>query len=91
MIAPKPYALMNGVSVLSDGRTPASEGDMEARETQIIDFKKCEYFTQHIILSTTSTHLGAKIKDIKMVEEMWAAVKSNATTKSTLYLLIHTW
>jgi hypothetical protein len=42
---------------------------------------------QHIILSTTLTCLGAKIKDLKMVKEMWDVVKSNATTKSTLYLL----
>ena len=86
-IAPKPYALVDGVPVLSDGKTPASEEQIEARETWIIDFEKREYFAQHVILSTTSTRLGAKIKDMKLAEEMWAAVKSDATTKSTLYLL----
>lgn len=85
-IAPKPYALVDGVPVLSDGKTPASEEQIEARETRIIDFEKREYFAQHVILSTTSTRLGAKIKDMKSAEEMWAAVKSDATTKSTLYL-----
>jgi hypothetical protein len=67
VIAPKLYALLvNGVSVLSDGKTPASEEQIKARETQIIDFQKCEYFMQPIILSTTSTCLGVKIKDKKM-------------------------
>jgi hypothetical protein len=28
-----------------------------------------------------------KIKDLKMAKEMWDIVKSDATTKSTLYLL----
>ena len=41
-IAPKPYALVDGVPVLSDGKTPASEEQIEARETRIIDFKKRE-------------------------------------------------
>ena len=41
----------------------------------------------NVILSTTSTRLGAKIKDIKTAKEMWDIVKSDATTKSTLYLL----
>ena len=60
---------------------------MEMRETQIIGFDKQEYLAEHVILSTTLTHLGAKIKDMKSAEEMWNAVKDNATTKSTLYLL----
>src|SRR5882762_1454793 len=35
----------------------------------------------------TSTHLGVKIKDIKTAQDMWDAVKADATTKSMLYLL----
>ena len=42
---------------------------------------------QHVILSTTLTHLGVKIKDQKMAKEMWDIVKTDATMKSTLYLL----
>ena len=49
--------------------------------------KKHKYLVQHVILSTTSTHLGVKIKDLKTAKEMWDAVKSDATMKSTLYLL----
>ena len=35
----------------------------------------------------TSTHLGSKIKNLKMAKEMWDMVKADATTKSTLFLL----
>ena len=38
-------------------------------------------------MSTTSVHLGANIKDFNTVKEMWNAVKADATTKSTLYIL----
>ena len=36
-IAPKPYALVAGVPVLTDGTTQATEDQIEARETKIID------------------------------------------------------
>src|ERR1700677_1726394 len=49
--------------------------------------QKCEYLVQHVILSTTSTCLGVKIKDLKMAKEMWDIVKSDAMMKSMLYLL----
>ena len=39
-IAPKPYALVSGIPVLSDGKTPASEEQIEAKETRIIEFDK---------------------------------------------------
>ena len=86
-VSPTSYALVNGVPVPSDGRTPATEEQIEARETQIIDFEKHEYLTQHVILFTMLTHLGGKIKSLKMAKEIWDAVKNDATTKSTLYLL----
>jgi len=52
-----------------------------------MDFDKREYIAQHVILSTTSMHLGTKIKDLKTAKEMWDLVKADATTKITLYLL----
>ena len=61
-IAPILYVLVTGVPVLSDGKTPAMEEQVEAKETKIMDYDKCEYLAQNIILSTTSTRLGAKIK-----------------------------
>ena len=86
-IAPKLYALVAGVPVLADGTTQAMEDQIEARETKIIDYNKREYLAQHIILSTTSTCLGNKIKNLKTSHDMWDAVKADATTKSTLFLL----
>ena len=86
-IAPKLYVLVTGVPVLVDGTTQATEDQIEARETKIIDYDKCEYLAQHVILSTTSTRLGNKIKNLKTSLDMWDAVKADATTKSTLFLL----
>ena len=86
-VAPAAYMVANGIPVISDGKTPATEEQIEARETRIVDFEKREYLAQHVILSTTSIRLGAKIKDLKSAKEMWDIVKSDPTTKSTLYLL----
>src|SRR6202034_2673666 len=84
---PKPYTLVNNIPVLSDWKTPASEEQIKAKETRIIKFNKRKYLAQHVILSTTSTCLGAKIKDLKSAKKMWEIVKADATTKSTLHLL----
>ena len=86
-IAPKLYALVTGVPVLADGMTQATEDQIEARETKIIDYDKCEYLAQHVILSMTSTCLGNKIKNLKTSHDMWDVVKVDAMTKSTLFLL----
>jgi hypothetical protein len=85
--APKPFAVVNDVLVLTDRTTPATEEQVEARETKMNEFEKREYLAQHIILSTTSTRLGAKIKDLTSAEDMWKIVKTDATSRSTLYLL----
>jgi hypothetical protein len=86
-IAPKLYAIVERIPILPDGKTEATEEQVEAKETRIIEFDKREYLAQHVILSTTSTRLGAKIKDVKSAKEMWDAMKADTTTKSTLYLL----
>ena len=86
-IVPKPYVLVAGVPILTDGMTQATEDQIEARETKIIDYDKHEYLAQHIILSMTSTRLSNKIKNLKTLHDMWDAVKTDATTKSTLFLL----
>ena len=54
---------------------------------KIIDYNKHEYLAQHIILSTTSTYLGNKIKNLKTSHNMWDAVKVDTMTRSTLFLL----
>ena len=85
--APKPYQLLNGIAVLLDGKTPASEDQIEAKETRIINYEKREYLAQHVLLSTTSTRVGAAIKNLTTAHEMWAKVKTDATTKSMIYLV----
>jgi len=78
-IAPKPYEIKAGVPVLADGK-PATEDQIESKESKIMDFDKREYLAQHVILSTTSTRLGVKIKSLKTAREMWAEVTADATT-----------
>ena len=85
--APKLYVVADGVPVLADGKTMATEEQLESKEAKIIEYEKQEYLAQHIILSMTSVCLGAKIKDLDTAEAMWKLVKSDATSKSTLYLL----
>ena len=85
--APVPYVVSKGTPMLADGKTPATEDQIEAKESKIDEFEKREYFAKHILLSTTSTRLGAKIKDQKTAEAMWKLIVDDATTKSTLYLL----
>src|SRR5271154_743150 len=86
-VAPKPYDILNGLYVLADLKTPAMEEQVEQRESKITEYEKREYLAQHIILSTTSTRLGAKIKDLTSAKDMWTIVEADATTKSTLYLI----
>ena len=86
-VAPRQFMLLNGTPVLADGTTEATDEQIEAREIRIMDFEKKEYLTQHIILLTTLTRLGSKIKDLKTSEEMWKVVVADVTTKSTLFLL----
>ena len=61
-VAPKPYAVVSGILSLPDLKTPAMEEQIEAKETKLADFEKKEYLAQHIILSTTSICLGARIR-----------------------------
>ena len=84
---PKLYTLVTRIPILVDGTTPAMEDQIEARKTKIIDYNKHKYLTQYINLSTTSTHLGNKIKNLKTSHDMWDAVKADTMTKSTLFLL----
>ena len=85
--APVPYVVSKGTPMLADGKTPATEDQIEAKESKIVEFEKREYFAKHILLSTTSTRLGAKIKDQKTAEAMWKLIVDDATSKSTLHLL----
>jgi hypothetical protein len=83
---PVPFAITNGMSMLSDGKTPAMEDQIDAKESKIIDFEKREYFAWHILLSTTLICLGTKIKGLATAEDMWKIIKEDAMLKSTLYI-----
>ena len=79
-VAPRPYMLLNGVPVIADGKTKATEDQIETKEVRIAEFEKREYLAQHILLSTTSICLGSKIKDQKSAKEMWDIVKADTMT-----------
>jgi hypothetical protein len=85
--APKPYQMVNGIYLISDGKTPATEEQVEHRESRIMEHEHREYLAQHVILSTTSVRVGAFIKHLNTAKEMWEKVKQDATNKSTLYLI----
>src|ERR1700678_4165575 len=85
--APVPYVVSQGKPMLLDGTTLATEDQIDAKESKIIEFEKQEYLSRHILLSTTLMCLGAKIKDLSTAEAMWKVVTDDATSKSTLYLL----
>ena len=44
-IAPKPYALLEGVPVIADGKTQAMEEQIEVKESKIQEYEKCEYLS----------------------------------------------
>jgi hypothetical protein len=81
------FAITNGIPMLSDGKTPAMEDKIDAKESKIIDFEEREYLAQHILLSTMSICLRTKIKGLATAEDMWKIVKEDVTLKSTLYIL----
>ena len=85
--APVLFVMSNSIPMLADGKMPASDDQIEAKESKITEFEKREYLAQHILMLMTSTCLTTKIKGLLMAEDMWKAVKDDATSKSTLYLL----
>ena len=86
-VVPKLYVIADGIPVLADRKTLAMDEEIESKEVKLIEYEKWEYLAQHIILSTMSVSLGAKIKDLLTAQAMWKVVKGNATKKSTLFLL----
>jgi gag-polypeptide of LTR copia-type len=85
--APVPFVLSNGKYMLAHGKTQATENQIKAKESKIMEFKKREYLARHILMSTTFTHLTTKIKGLLTPEDMYKAVKDDTTLKSTLFLL----
>ena len=86
-VVPKLYVVADGIPVLADRKTPATDEQIESKEVKLIEYEKREYLAQHILLSTTSVCLGAKIKDLSTAKAMWKVVKTDVTKKSTSFLL----
>ena len=84
---PKLYAKVNGIAILSDGKTQAMEEQIEACKCRIDDFMKAASLAKHVILSMMSACIGMKMKTLTTVKEMWDEVKKDATAKSMLYLV----
>ena len=82
-----PFVLSDGVPMLADGKTKATEDQIESKESKILEFEKRENLACHILMSTTSLCLSMKIKSLLTAEDMWKAVKDDATSKSTLFIL----
>ena len=52
-VGPKPYVVADGIPVLADRKTPATDEQIESKEVKLIEYKKREYLTQHIIPQPT--------------------------------------
>ena len=81
-----PFILSDGVPMLADEKTKATEDQIESKESKILEFEKRKYLACHILMSTTSLCLSMKIKSLLTVEDMWKAVKDDTTSKSTLFI-----
>ena len=84
-VVPKLYVVADGIPVLADRKTLATDEQIESKEVKLIKYKKLEYLAQHIILSTMSVCLGVKIKDLSIAKAMWKVVKSDVTKKRKLH------
>ena len=58
---PNPYAVVGGIVVSGDGKTPATEDQIEAREKRIEEFDMKEYLARHIIINSVSLSLAQSI------------------------------
>ena len=45
-VAPKPYAVKDGMFLQADGKSPATDEQIETKESRIIEFEKREYLAQ---------------------------------------------
>jgi len=73
-----------GTPVLADGKTEASEDQIEACKEQIKIYNKCQYLTKHMLLTSVSPHLSTLIMPLAMAKEMWDQIKNDAMKKSKL-------
>ena len=84
-LRPSPYMVVNDVAMLADGKTPATEEQIETREKRIEDFDMREYLARHVIINSVSMRLAQKIGQLTSSKDMWGAVKADSEGRSTLY------
>jgi len=80
-----PYAVdAQGTPVLADGKTEASEDQIEAREKRIEMYNKCQFLVKHMLLTSVSPRLSTLIMPLLTAKTMWDEIKKDATKKSKL-------
>ena len=62
--------MSNGIPMLADGKMPATEDQIESKESKISEYEKGEYMACHMLLPMTLTHLRSRIEDLKTTEAM---------------------
>src|ERR1700738_4272525 len=83
---PNPYPLLKSGEPTADGINPATDEQIDAKEKRLDEFEQKEYMARNVLLTTTSPRLCAKIRD-KTAAEMWALIKSDATSKGPMYVI----
>jgi gag-polypeptide of LTR copia-type len=86
-IVPQMYNMVGGVYVTMDGKTPASEDQIETREEKIVDYEKRSNLAEYMILTSVSSRMGSLIRNLKSAKEMWEKVKEDCTNKSTIHVI----
>jgi hypothetical protein len=74
-------------TLIADGKTEATEDQVEIREEKVDKYKWKENLAQHILPSTTSSHISSKIKNLHTTNEMLTVIQTNVTSKSTLFII----
>ena len=83
-IKPSPYPITGGVAMLPSGN-PASDDQIDARETKIEEYSKKEYLAQYIIINSISAWLGTSVKEKPNAHKMWETVKADTSMKTQIH------
>ena len=82
---PKPYDIVDGVAVLSDGKTAATEEQIEAWEKRIADYDTKQYLARHIMVNSIPTRLAQKVMNETDPKKMWEAIVADSEGKSIMH------
>ena len=78
----KLYDLLDGVAVLSDGKTKVTEEQIETHEKRIEDFETKRYLACHIMVHSIPVCLAQRVKDETNPKKMWDAIVADSEGKS---------